>query len=48
MAALALSSLFPDIAREALKSVRDFGQLPQSADAAMRLRLIDSGSYIPD
>lgn len=48
MTALALSRLFPALARKALENVRAFGQLPQSADAAMRLRLLDDGSYIPD
>ncbi|MDZ4367241.1 MAG: DUF2019 domain-containing protein [Afipia sp.] len=47
MAANTLLAIAPDRARKALESVRDYGQLPQAADASMMLDALENGSFIP-
>jgi hypothetical protein len=47
MTANTLLAIAPDLAREALESVRDLGQMPQAAEASSMLRAIDEGTYIP-
>jgi hypothetical protein len=46
-AALAVLAIAPEPARKALRSVRDYGLLPQSMDATEMLNALDSGVYIP-
>lgn len=45
--AITVLAIAPDLAREALRNVRDFGQLPQAADASMMLDALDNGSFVP-
>lgn len=47
MAANTLLAILPDLARKALESARDYGQLPQAADASGMLEAIDNGSFVP-
>ena len=48
MTANTLLAVAPDRARKALESVRDYGQLPQAADASGMLEAIDNGSFVPE
>jgi hypothetical protein len=47
MAANTLLAIAPELARKALESVRDAGQMPQPAEATMMLRDVKGGSYVP-
>jgi hypothetical protein len=46
--ALTTLAVLPTLARKALESVRDFGELPEAADASSMLRSLDDGTYVPD
>jgi hypothetical protein len=46
MAAHAVLTISPDLARKAFESVRDSEIFPQAADAAGTLRALDEGTYI--
>jgi hypothetical protein len=46
-AAHSLLSLYPDLARRALESIRESGIEPQNGEAAMAISGLDEGSYIP-
>jgi hypothetical protein len=46
--AISVLAIAPDLARMALRNVRDFGQLPQAVDASMMLEALDNGSFVPD
>jgi hypothetical protein len=46
-AAHSLLALYPDLARDALESIRRSGIEPQNGDAASAIRRLDEGSYIP-
>lgn len=45
--ARALLALYPDLARNALVSIRESGIEPQNGEAATAIRRLDEGSYIP-
>lgn len=47
MAAHAVLSIVPALARKAFESVRESGILPQAANAGMALRALDNGTYVP-
>ena len=47
MAAHAVLTISPVLARKAFESVRDSGISPQAADASGTLRALDSGFYVP-
>jgi hypothetical protein len=47
MAAHAVLTISPVLARRAFESVRDSGIFPQAADASGTLRALDSGFYVP-
>ncbi|MDR6304805.1 hypothetical protein GGQ85_002520 [Nitrobacter vulgaris] len=46
-AAHSLLALYPDLARNALESIRRSGIEPQDGEAAMAISGLDEGSYIP-
>lgn len=46
-AARSLLALYPDLARNALESIRKSGIEPQNGEAATAIRRLDEGSYIP-
>lgn len=46
-AARSLLALYPDLARNALESIRKSGIEPQNGEAATVIRRLDEGSYIP-
>ena len=46
-AGIALLAVAPNPARKALASVRDYGLLPQAADASSMLRALEEGTYVP-
>ncbi|WP_425908861.1 DUF2019 domain-containing protein [Nitrobacter sp. TKz-YC02] len=46
-AARSLLALYPDLARNALESIRESGTEPQNGEAATAIRRLDEGSYIP-
>lgn len=45
--ARSLLALYPDLARNALVSIRESGIEPQNGEAATAIRRLDEGSYIP-
>lgn len=45
--ARSLLALHPDLARNALESIRESGIEPQNGEAATAIRRLDEGSYIP-
>ncbi|OPH83526.1 DUF2019 domain-containing protein [Nitrobacter vulgaris] len=45
--ARSLLALYPDLARNALESIRESGIEPQNGEAATAIRRLDEGSYIP-
>ena len=45
--ARSLLALYPDLARNALESIRESGIEPQDGEAATAIRRFDEGSYIP-
>jgi hypothetical protein len=45
--ARSLLALYPDLARNALESIRESGIEPQNREAATAIRRLDEGSYIP-
>lgn len=47
MAANTLLAIAPDLARKALESVRDFGLMPQAAEASSMLEAVDTGRFVP-
>jgi hypothetical protein len=47
MAAHAVLSISPALARKAFESVRDSGIFPQAADASGTLRALENGTYVP-
>jgi hypothetical protein len=46
-AAFALLAIEHDLARQALESFRDYGQMPQAAEASSMISAIDEGRYVP-
>jgi hypothetical protein len=46
--ARSLLALCPDLARNALVSIRESGIEPQNGEAATAIRRLDEGSYIPN
>lgn len=45
--ARSLLALYPDLARNALESIRESGIEPQNGEAATAIRRLGEGSYIP-
>lgn len=45
--ARSLLALYPDLARNALESIRESGIEPQNGEAATAIRRLDEGSYVP-